>query len=76
MKLFQVLETNDNFYFICELFGCDLEKKLKGMENTRLSEYQVSHMIRQVLLGINYLHKHAIMHRDMKPENILIQESS
>lgn len=29
----------------------------------------------QILLAINYCHKHNIIHRDLKPENILYESS-
>ncbi|TSS48101.1 Calcium/calmodulin-dependent protein kinase type 1G [Bagarius yarrelli] len=35
------------------------------------SEKDASLVIRQVLDGVNYLHKNGIVHRDLKPENLL-----
>lgn len=29
-------------------------------------------MIKQILTGVNYCHKKKIMHRDLKPQNILV----
>lgn len=75
MEVLEILEDNENFYFICELIkGGDLEGLLKRqlINKKRLSEQQVAHITIQILTGLNYLHKHGIMHRDMKPANILI----
>ena len=37
---------------------------------------QVKDIIKQILKGIDYLHKNGIVHTDLKPENILVKENS
>ena len=44
-------------------------------KDQHLSEYQVALITRQILLGLNYLHKLGIMHRDIRPANILTTHS-
>lgn len=36
-----------------------------------MEEPEVSRIIRQIIEGIDYIHKELIIHRDIKPENIL-----
>eukprot|EP00026_Physarum_polycephalum_P011036 Phypoly_transcript_11229.p1 GENE.Phypoly_transcript_11229~~Phypoly_transcript_11229.p1 ORF type:complete len:386 (+),score=53.36 Phypoly_transcript_11229:133-1158(+) len=50
-----------------DLFG--LVVKLKG-----IPEQRAKHIFKQILEGINYLHKLNIIHRDIKLENILLKE--
>jgi serine/threonine protein kinase len=44
-------------------------------ENGKLKESVVSHIIRDVVLGLTAMHENKLIHRDIKPENILLSET-
>ena len=48
----------------CE--GGDLFTRLKAYGNTLLPETQVVEWFVQIALGVQYLHDHNILHRDLK----------
>lgn len=57
--------------------GGDLESKIRNGRRTEtyFSEEQVLRYFTQILKAVHYLHEHKIMHRDLKPLNILLTTS-
>jgi len=41
-------------------------------DNKYLSEEKAAFIIKQILIGVKYLHSLGIVHRDLKPENIMV----
>lgn len=50
-----------------------LDSLLKS--NGTFSEQSLANIARQVLNGLNYLHAHKIIHRDVKPGNLLVNKN-
>ncbi|KAK6588340.1 kinase domain-containing [Cryptosporidium xiaoi] len=75
---YEVYEDKLNLYIIQEycsggnLFH-SLQDAIQG--GFRFSEYHVSRIIQQILLGIRYLHLKRVLHKNLKPQNILLTNS-
>ena len=73
-RVFELMEDSKNYYIVMELItGGNLLEKIGQME--KFTESQAAHVIKQLLLALNFMHKKNIMHRDLKPENLLCEEN-
>uniref|UniRef100_A0A673MLY1 non-specific serine/threonine protein kinase n=1 Tax=Sinocyclocheilus rhinocerous TaxID=307959 RepID=A0A673MLY1_9TELE len=71
--LLETLETENCYYMAMELCGGgDLMDRI--CERKRLEEREVRRYTRQILSAVEHLHRHGIVHRDLKIENLLMDE--
>lgn len=60
---------NEDFrYLITELAETSLDIELK---QRKLSDSQLRSLVKDIAEGLSYLHQHSVIHRDLKPGNIL-----
>lgn len=73
-RLVDVYEVDDkNFKIVMEcMLGGELLKRVTKQKG-KFEEREVADLARQMLLALNYLHSHEIVHRDLKLENWLFE---
>ncbi|XP_032219380.2 serine/threonine-protein kinase MARK2 isoform X3 [Nematostella vectensis] len=73
ISLLEVVETENRYYLVFELAGGgDLMDYI--CYRKRLGETEVRKFIRQIISAVQYLHQGGIIHRDLKVENLLLDE--
>ncbi|KAK3602891.1 hypothetical protein CHS0354_018755 [Potamilus streckersoni] len=74
ISLNEVFETSKRMYLVMELCeGGELADALK--ERKYFPESEVKKITKKLASAITYLHKHDIVHRDLKLENILLSQN-
>ena len=65
-------------YLVMEKMDCNLKNfvQKKRKAKLKLKKSLIKHIFRQIVEGVDYLHNKNIMHRDLKPQNILINLKS
>ncbi|KAJ1816985.1 hypothetical protein LPJ56_002187 [Coemansia sp. RSA 2599] len=73
LGLFDVLHTEKKLTLVFEFMDSDL-KKFVDAYGGDLDPLTVKHLLYQLLCGIAYCHRNRVLHRDLKPQNLLINK--
>ena len=70
LKGLSMREADDELYIVMELLDSDLHRIIQSSQS--LSDAHHRYFMFQLLKGVNYLHQHNVIHRDLKPGNLLV----
>ena len=75
VKLYETIDMQRQLWLVMELaLGRSLHSFIRSKTDRKLSEKDGMRLFRQIVSGIEYCHKLNVTHRDIKMENILIDD--
>jgi cyclin-dependent kinase len=72
VKLYYVVHTEKKLTLVFEFLDQDLKKYLDACGENGLELPRVKSFLYQLLQGVAFCHDHRVLHRDLKPQNLLI----
>ncbi|KAH7533854.1 hypothetical protein FEM48_Zijuj04G0175900 [Ziziphus jujuba var. spinosa] len=72
VRLQDVVHSEKRLYLVFEYLDLDLKKHMDSSPEFAKDPRQVKMFLYQILRGIAYCHSHRVLHRDLKPQNLLI----
>lgn len=78
VKLLEVIHSDRHLVLVFECLQQDLKQffDLRRSLNTKINEDQVRSFMYQILDGTRYCHENRILHRDLKPQNLLLDSGA
>ncbi|CAH1776260.1 unnamed protein product [Owenia fusiformis] len=72
VRLHDVVHSEKKLYLVFEYLDQDLKKYFDNSPASGIPPQLVKSYLFQLLQGIAYCHSHRVLHRDLKPQNLLI----
>lgn len=76
VKLHGVLHSNGDrkLHLVFEYLDQDLKKYIDSFNGNQIPQWIIKSYLYQLLLGVAFCHEKRILHRDLKPQNLLIND--
>ncbi|NWH77392.1 CDK3 kinase, partial [Piaya cayana] len=75
VSLLDVVHSQKKLYMVFEYLNQDLKKHMDSSPIGELPLSLVKKYLFQLLQGVRFCHSHGVIHRDLKPQNLLINEA-
>ncbi|MCP9265145.1 PAS domain-containing serine/threonine-protein kinase [Dirofilaria immitis] len=75
VKLLDVFENNMYYQLVMEKLGCGMDLFEFIEQQPKLDEPLISYIFKQIVSAVAYLHSKNIVHRDLKDENVIIDQN-
>ncbi|XP_074703758.1 cyclin-dependent kinase 3-like isoform X1 [Strix aluco] len=75
VRLLDVIHGQKKLYLVFEYLNQDLKKYLDSSQTGEIPLSLVKNYLFQLLQGVSFCHSQGVIHRDLKPQNLLINEA-
>ena len=76
VKLYEVLHSPKKLTLVFEYVEQDLKKIIDSANGKGLDIKMTKSFLYQLLRGVDFIHKNKVLHRDLKPQNLLINKNN
>lgn len=73
VRLLEVIHSENRLYLVFEFLDMDLKKHM-DVSDDKLNMGTIRSYLYQLLAGVAFCHSHRVLHRDLKPQNLLISK--
>lgn len=75
VKVFDLFEENGTVYYVMDYIEGESLRDVQKRTGRPFSEQEVLSILSQMLDALNTIHQHGLLHMDIKPANIMIDQS-